>query len=333
MTNRLSSRALQAALLAALVAIPAVTGNFYYLHVATMIGVYWILIAGLTLLVGFTGVFSIGHVGLLAIGAYTLAICGDSFGWPPLLAMLLGSALCGLVGLLLGLPSLRLPGFYFAMLTLAFGMIVTELALAETWLTHGSVGFPAPNLPWPLDGHYGLYGLVTAVALGVTGMTWSIARSMWGRSLRAVREAEVAATAVGISVYRVKLTVFVFSGACAGLAGGLFAEAQSYITPDSFTVDLGMFFFVSIIIGGPGRLLGPFMGAAVLTAIPELVAPLAKYGTFFYGAILLLVVLLTPSGLGEFIERLLGSRRKAEPMLPMQPDLEKLRLALELGCR
>ncbi|MEA2743412.1 MAG: branched-chain amino acid transport system permease protein, partial [Acetobacteraceae bacterium] len=137
------------ALFAAL--LPYITGNLYYLHVATVIGVYWVLIATLNLLVGFTGQLSVGHVGLLAIGAYAFCLLAGGLGWNPFLALLAGGAICAVIGLLLGLPSLRLPGFYFAMATLAFGLIVSELALAEQWLTNGSVGMPAPSFPAPFD--------------------------------------------------------------------------------------------------------------------------------------------------------------------------------------
>ena len=127
-------------------ALPFITGNLYYLHVATVIGVYWVLIATLNLLVGFTGQLSVGHVGLLAIGAYAFCLLAGSQGWNPFFALLAGGAICALIGLILGLPSLRLPGFY------CHGHACvrpdrSELALAEQWLTNGSVGMPAPVSP------------------------------------------------------------------------------------------------------------------------------------------------------------------------------------------
>ncbi len=105
--------------------LPYITGNLYYLHVATVIGVYWVLIATLNLLVGFTGQLSVGDVGLLAIGAYAFCLLAGGQGWNPFVALFAGGAICAVIDLVLGLPSLRLPGFYFAMVTLAFGLIVT----------------------------------------------------------------------------------------------------------------------------------------------------------------------------------------------------------------
>ncbi len=309
--------------------LPYITGNLYYLHVATVIGVYWVLIATLNLLVGFTGQLSVGHVGLLAIGAYAFCLLAGGQGWNPFLALLTGGAICATIGLLLGLPSLRLPGFYFAMATLAFGLIVSELALAEQWLTNGSVGMPAPSFPPPFDTPWGFYWLVLGIAAFVTWMTANLARLMWGRAMVALRDSTVAAASVAVPIYLTKLLVFVFSGFTAGIAGGLYATSQSYITPDAFIVNLGIYFFVAIIIGGRGVIIGPFIGAAVLAAIPELVGPLAKYGTFFYGFILLIVVLLLPGGFGELITSLATRLRREPPVSSsIEPDLEALRVAI-----
>ena len=311
------------------VLLPYITGNLYYLHVATVIGVYWVLIATLNLLVGFTGQLSVGHVGLLAIGAYAFCLLAGGQDWNPFLALLAGGAICAFIGLLLGLPSLRLPGFYFAMATLAFGLIVSELALAEQWLTNGSVGMPAPSFPAPFDTPWGFYWLVLGIAAFITWMTANLARFMWGRAMVALRDSTVAASSVAVPIYFTKLMVFVFSGFTAGIAGGLYATSQSYITPDAFIVNLGIYFFVAIIIGGRGVIIGPFIGAAVLAAIPELVGPLAKYGTFFYGFILLVVVLVLPGGFGELISNLAARLRRETPVSTrIEPDLEALRIAI-----
>ena len=310
-------------------AFPWLAPNLYYLHVVTMIGVYWVLIATLNLLVGYTGQLSIGHVGLLAVGAYAFCLLVGSSGWNPFLAMLAGGALCALVGLLLGLPSLRLPGFYFAMVTLAFGLIVTELALAEQWLTNGSVGMAAPDFPPPFDTHEGFYWFVMGIAGTVTWLCWNLGRFMWGRAMIALRDSTVAAQSVAVPIYRTKLIVFVFSGFTAGIAGALYATSQSYITPDAFIVNLGVFFFVSIIIGGRGVIVGPFIGAAVLTALPELVGPLAKYASFFYGVVLLIVVLAMPGGVDEMLRSVSQRlRRNADVKTSIEPDLDKLRAAI-----
>lgn len=317
----------------ALVALPWWAGDLYQLHLASLIGAYWILIAGLNLVVGYAGQLSIGHVGLLAVGSYCFAILAGTHGVDPFLAVLACGIVGGLAGLLLGLPSLRLPGFYFAMATMAFALIVTELSLAEGNLTGGGTGLSVPSFPAPLNTPWGYYWFILGIAAVVTWLTWNISRLMWGRALVAIRDSEVAAASVGVRLFRLKLAVFVFSGVTAGIGGALFASLQSYITPDTFVFEIGLFFFVCIIIGGRGTILGPFVGTVILTALPELVAPLAKLGAFFYGVLLLIVVLLIPEGFGRVFAVL--AERFGEPHRSheVKPDLDRLRGALADGRR
>ena len=311
--------------------LPFWAGDQYQLHLAALIAVYWILIAGLNLVVGFTGQLSIGHVGLLSIGSYTFAILAGKMGVDPTLSVFISGLLGGLCGLALGLPSLRLPGFYFAMATMAFSMIVNEIVLAQVDLTGGGIGLPGPMFPKPFDSPIGFYYLVTAIALFVTWLTWNIARRMWGRAFISIRDNPVAAQAVGVPVFKAKLLAFVFSGITAGVSGAVFASLQSYITPDTFVFELSMFFFVCIIIGGRGSIIGPFLGTVVLTALPELVSPLAKLGNFFYGLLLLVVVLVVPEGIGRMFE-IISERLRPRTVHrePITPDLNRLAKALKV---
>ena len=311
--------------------LPFWAGDQYQLHLAALIAVYWILIAGLNLVVGFTGQLSIGHVGLLSIGSYTFAILAGKMGVDPTLSVFFSGLLGGLCGLALGLPSLRLPGFYFAMATMAFSMIVNEIVLAQVDLTGGGIGLPGPMFPKPFDSPIGFYYLVTAIALFVTWLTWNIARRMWGRAFISIRDNPVAAQAVGVPVFKAKLLAFVFSGITAGVSGAVFASLQSYITPDTFVFELSMFFFVCIIIGGRGSIIGPFLGTVVLTALPELVSPLAKLGNFFYGLLLLVVVLVVPEGIGRMFE-IISERLRPRTVHrePITPDLNRLAKALKV---
>ena len=312
-----------------LVSLPWWASDQYQLHLAALIAVYWILVAGLNLVVGFTGQLSIGHVGLLAIGAYAFAILAGRFEWSPWLALIACGAIGGVCGLLLGLPSLRLPGFYFAMATMAFALIVTELSLALSGVTGGGVGLAVPGFPAPFDTPVGYYFLLLAIAIFVTWLTWNVARFPWGKALVAIRDNEVAAESIGVPVFRMKLAVFVLSGITAGISGALFASLQSYITPDTFVFELGLFFFVCIIIGGRGSILGPLVGTAILTALPELVAPLAKLGNLFYGVLLLAVVLLVPEGIGRLFEIVIERfRPKHVSNGVLQPDTHRLAAAI-----
>lgn len=331
MTGATPSRTISLAVGVLLIAtLPFWAGDQYQLHMAALIAVYWIMIAGLNLVIGFTGQLSIGHVGLLSIGAYGFAILAGKGGMNPYLAVLASGGVGGLCGLLLGLPSLRLPGFYFAMATMAFALIVNELVMANPDLTGGGVGLPGPMFPAPFDTPVGFYYLVAILALLATWLTWNIARRMWGRAFISIRDNPVAAQAVGVPVLRAKLAAFIFSGVTAGVAGAVFASLQSYITPDTFVFELSLFFFVCIIIGGRGSLIGPFIGTAVLTALPEFVAPLAKLGNLFYGLLLLVVVLVVPEGIGRMFE-IIGERIRPRTVQgePVTPDLTRLARALK----
>jgi branched-chain amino acid transport system permease protein len=267
--------------------------------------IYWILVAGLNLVVGFAGQIAIGWVALLTVGAYTTAVLTAgtvTSAWDPYLA-LAASGLGGAVfGGIVGLPALRLRTFYFAMTTLGFATIVTQVALAWKSVTGGGIGTPGPVFPWPFDPGWGFYYFCFGLAALATWMTANIAASRFGRALVAIRDAEVAAEASGIAKPRLLMTVFLFSGALAGIAGGLFSSLQSYITPDAFTFDLSILFFIAILIGGRGSILGPLLGTVILTVLPELAAPLVVWSTFLYAALLLVIVLAVPGGIADLLD-------------------------------
>ena len=273
--------------------------------IVTRACIYWILIAGLNLVVGYAGQIAIGWVALLTLGAYTTAVTTAGTVMPelsPYLALVASAAIGGVFGVVVGLPALRLRTFYFAMTTLGFATIVTQIALAWKDVTGGGIGVAGPVFPWPFAPGWGFYYFCLGLAALCTWMTANIAASRFGRSLVAIRDAEVAAEACGVAKPALLLTVFVFSGALAGVAGGLFASLQSYITPDAFTFDLSVLFFIAILIGGRGSILGPLLGTILLTALPEFAAPLVAWSTFLYAALLLLIVLLIPGGIAEVLD-------------------------------
>ncbi len=274
----------------------------YWTAIATRAAIYWILVAGLNLVVGFAGQLAIGYVALLTLGAYTASVLVEKAGVSPFVAMAAAAIVGGLAGVIVGLPALRLRTFYFAMATLGFATIVTQIALAWTSVTGGGVGVPGPSLPPPLDGTAGFYVFCLALGAVCTWMTLNLAASRFGRSLVAIRDAEVAAEASGVAKPRLLLVTFMFSGALGGLAGALFATLQSYITPDAFTFDLSVLFFIAILIGGRGSVLGPMLATILLTVLPEFAAPLVAWSTFLYAALLLLIVLLLPGGFAGLLD-------------------------------
>jgi len=245
--------------------------------------------------------------------------------WPIPLAFAAAAAVGAVAGLFVGLPALRLRTFYFAMTTLGFATIVTQIALAWQSVTGGGIGVPGPLMPAPFDTALGFYLLCLALAAFCTWMTANIARSRFGRSLIAVRDADVAAEMAGISKPGLLGAVFLFSGATAGIAGGLFATLQSYISPEAFTFDLSVLFFIAILIGGRGSILGPLIATVILTWLPEIAAPLVVWSTFLYAALLLLIVLAVPGGIAAMLDfksrRPLASNRAVLPRPELLPEL------------
>ncbi|GJD65941.1 branched-chain amino acid ABC transporter ATP-binding protein/permease [Methylobacterium frigidaeris] len=281
-------------------------GNDYWTLIATRAAIYWILVSGLNLVVGFAGQLAIGYVALLLVGAYTTSVLAAGTVLPafPVVAALACAGIVGaLVGVIVGLPALRLRTFYFAMTTLGFATIVTQIALAWQDVTGGGIGITGPEMPAPFDSRLGFYGLCLAGAALCTWMTLNVAGSRYGRALVAVRDAEVAAEAVGISKPRLLVAVFLFAGCVAAIAGGLFASLQTYITPDAFTFDLSLLFFIAVLIGGRGSVLGPLIGTIVLTILPEVAAPLAAWSTFLYAVLLLVIVVALPGGIADLLDR------------------------------
>ena len=299
-------------------------GGGYWGVIATRACVYWVLVSGLNLVVGFAGQIAIGWVALLTLGAYTTSIltAGNVMpAFPPYLALAIAAVVGAIFGLIIGLPALRLRTFYFAITTLGFATIVTQVALAWQSVTGGGVGVPGPIFPEPFSSQWGFYYFCFGLAAICTWMTANVAASRFGRALTAIRDAEVAAEASGISKPALLRTVFLFSGTVAAVAGGLFAALQSYITPDAFTLDLSILFFIAILIGGRGSILGPLLGTILLTVLPEFAAPLVAWSTFLYAVLLLVIVLAIPGGIAEILD--FKNRRPLESdraIIP-RPDL------------
>ena len=307
------------------VTLPLFAGGYWGV-IATRACVYWVLAAGLNLVVGFAGQIAIGWVALLTVGAYTTSVLAAGNVMPPLhpyLALAIAGVVGAVCGVIVGLPALRLRTFYFAITTLGFATIVTQIVLAWASVTGGGVGVAGPIFPAPFDTQWGFYYFCFGLAAICTWMTANIAKSRFGRALTAIRDAEVAAEANGISKPGLLVIVFLFSGATAAIAGGLFASLQSYITPDAFTIDLSVLFFISILIGGRGSILGPLLGTILLTVLPEFAAPLVAWSTFLYAVLLLAIVLVMPGGIAELLD--FKSRRPLESnraIIP-RPDLLK----------
>ena len=310
------------------VTLPLWAGGYWGV-IATRACIYWVLVAGLNLLVGFAGQLAIGWVALLTLGAYITAVLSSGNVMPaldPYLALAIAGVAGAIFGVIVGLPALRLRTFYFAITTLGFATIVRQIALAWASVTGGGVGVPGPVFPEPFDSQWGFYYLCLIFAAVCTWMTINVASSRFGRALTAIRDAEVAAEASGIAKPKLLMVVFLFSGATAAIAGGLFSSLQSYITPDAFTTELSVLFFIGVLIGGRGSIIGPLFGTILLTVLPEFAAPLVAWSTFLYAVLLLAIVLTMPGGIAELID--FKNRRPLQTNRAIVPRPELLKQLL-----
>ncbi len=281
--------------------------NRYYLGVTIDIGIGIIMAVSLNLINGHTGQFSLGHAGFMAVGGFTAARLTLSFSSsiPPesptgvalfVGSMLLGGLVAALTGLAVGLPSLRLRGDYLAIVTLGFGEIIRVIfQTSETFgAATGLTGIPKhTTLFWTWS--------IAAVTVYVVGC---LVNSTYGRGFIAVHDDEVAASAMGISPTRYKVTAFVIGAFFAGVAGALYAHHKQVLKPDGFDFMKSIDFVVMVILGGMGRTAGVIIAAVLLTLLPEMLRSFAEYRMIAYSLLIIGLMLLRPQGLFVFNKQL-----------------------------
>ncbi len=303
---------------AVLLLAPLTSVNPYYLFLIQKIAIYAIVIIGLNLVVGFAHIASLGHVGLFAVGAYASALLTVDAHWPWLASVVAAALLASLLGLLLALSSLRLAHFYFAMVTLLFATTLRQLIIEWGGLTHGFTGVigipPIVLFGWTVQGTSFYYFVLALAALAFLGCR-NLAQGWVGRALLAIRLSEAAAKGSGISVVRLKVAVFIISAVLAGVAGSLYAHANSYISPDNFGLELAVVFFVAVILGGSATMFGPIIGAIILVVLPELLHFADRLRLAIYGIVLMAICWYAPLGIagsfGQFLRRTLNRPRRA----------------------
>jgi branched-chain amino acid transport system ATP-binding protein len=290
------------------------TANSYYVFIMATLALTAIVGVGLNVLLGLTGQVSFGHVGFYAIGAYTVAVLMLAAKWSFWLALPVAALLAGLVGALLALPALRVKGPYLAMVTIAFGFIVENLAVEWRGVTggqNGLMGTMQPSLGNAAMGERGIAIASLLVAGAATFLFWRLSRSRLGSAMRAVRDAEVAAESIGLNPVGIKTAAFVISAVLAGIAGAFFASLSGFVTPSTFAFSQSILFVLVVVIGGAGTVAGPLVGAAIVVLLPEVLAGLAEYRLLIFGALLLAVLLLAPDGVVGAVSRFFSRKRSA----------------------
>jgi len=309
------------ALLVALAVVPRFAGT-YWLDVLNRIGIAIIGALGLNILVGYTGQISIGHAAFLAVGAYSTAIFEVNAGLPFYLALPLAALLTSGFGLIFGIPSLRLKGLYLAIATLAAHFITTYGIIHWESMTKGVLGFmvpPATIFGLPLDSDARVFYLIYALVVPATFFAKNLFRTKVGRAFIAIRDRDVAASVMGVSLLRYKLLAFVVSSFYAGLAGGLMAHHSRILFPDAFTLLVAIDYLAMIIIGGMGSIIGSIFGAIFMTVLPEVLkltatsltgiypqafGAIASTRDIVFGLAVILFLMYEPQGLARIWVRL-----------------------------
>lgn len=293
---------------------------YYYAEILCLTGISIILAVSLNLITGFTGQFSIGHAGFMAVGAYSSVFLTVYYSQPveqwltslvgPTVAqalvffviILFGALVTALAGLLVGIPSLRLRGDYLAIVTLGFAEII-RIIILNIDRVGGATGFRGAVAPW--EGRatipqYANFVWIGGLAVVTIIVVHNIVRSDIGRALISIREDELAAEAMGVNTTRYKVLAFVISSAFAGIAGSLFGHYRQFLHTNDFQFIRSIEIIIMIVLGGMGSITGAVLGATVITILPELLRKLPgnliHYRLVIYSALLIIIMLTRPQG-------------------------------------
>ncbi len=287
--------------LAAVIAVlPLFLPNAFYYEVAIQAGLNAIVCVGLNLLIGYAGQISLGHAGFFGLGAYASAILTTRYGWPPLVALLAAALGVALLAFAIARPIMKLRGHYLAMGTLGFGIIISIILTQEVDLTGGPDGMPVAGFSmfgWQPAGETTWYWIVGGLLLLAVWLSLNLIESPVGRALRAVHGSEVAAQTVGVDVARLKAYVFVVSAVFASVAGSIYAHYAAFLTPGEAGFVHSIELVTMVVLGGLASIFGAVVGAAILTALPQLLTFLHDYEMLAFGAILMGVMIFMRRGL------------------------------------
>ncbi|WP_240376725.1 branched-chain amino acid ABC transporter permease [Bacillus piscicola] len=288
---------------------PFVITQSFLLSQATFTGIYVIVALGLGLLMGYAGQISLGQAAFYGVGAYATAVLTTSYGLSPWLGLLFSILIPALLAYVMGYTMARLSGYYLAMATLAFGIIIHGVLVEWRGVTLGASGlYGIPQIQlFGMSLSQGLpyYYFVWTFAIVAIVICLNIVHSHVGRALRSIHDSEIAASAMGVNTGKYKTQIFVLSAILAGVAGWLFAHMSYSISPGSFTLDASIMFLTMVVLGGSSSVWGAVFGTVLITVIRIIVHELGETVPFItsdfehvvYGLILILVIVFTPRGL------------------------------------
>ena len=292
------------------------TVSSYYLGLASKMLIFALFAMSLDLLVGYAGLFSLGHAAFFGVAAYTVGLLSLRAGVNAWLALPAGLVAAGLTGALFGLLALRARGSYFLMITLALGQVLWGIAFGWASLTGGDNGLPdipRPDLglPWSLAATTPFYYFVLLIVAAAAAVLGLIVRSPFGHALRGIRDSESRMSALGYNVWRYQYLAFVLGGLFAGLAGCLYVYQNGFVGPDYVFVTRSAEALLMVILGGAGTLVGPAIGAGLITLFENVVSAYTQRWLMMLGAVYVLVTLFAPRGIMGLVQDY--RRRKSGP--------------------
>jgi branched-chain amino acid transport system permease protein len=308
-------------LFAFLIVLPFVASP-YHLYIANIVGFAIIGAVGLNLLTGCTGQISLGHAAFIGVGGYTTAILITRLGVPFWFALFIGGGVAALVGLVIGIPSVRVKGLYLCIATLAAQFILEWVFVHWESVTRGirGINVPPPTLgPLVFDTERSFYAITLVMVVLSVGFARNLLRTKWGRAFIAIRDRDLAAEIMGINLFRHKLAAFALSSFFAGIAGGLWVSFMKVVTPEHFPFSRSIEYLAMIIVGGLGSVLGSIFGAIFMTLVPELLNVLSGFARHFvpgldqlfipmkeviFGSLIVLFLIFEPHGLAEIWHRI-----------------------------
>ena len=286
---------------AAAIALPLLLPPGYHRHILVLAGIFVLMALGFDLVLGYLGELSLGHAAFFGIGAYATALLTRNFGVPFPVDLVLAALCTGVFGLLIGAPSLRLKGPYFAIVTFGFAEILRLIVLNWTSVTRGPMGLPdIPHAhlgPIPIDGELGYYYLVlTLIGIAIL-VTRRLLNSTVGHAFLAIRENEELASAAGIPTFRFKLIAFVIGMMFTGAAGSVYARYVHFVDPTALSFYYTVTVVSMVIVGGQGSIAGTILGALVFTLLPEYLRVAERARLVIFGGLLMAAIVFMPEGL------------------------------------
>ncbi len=307
--------------------LPLFVHSEYYRQVIVTAYISAIAVYGLNIILGYTGLLTLGHAAFFGIGAYGVALLETRLGVPFWVALAAGCAAAVILGYLVGLVSLRTRGHYFAIFTAAIGVMISVIFTNWQELTGGNIGVlnippPAPIGPISFESSIAKYYLVLVALILAFAICARVRGSLFGRSLIAIAGNEDLARAVGIDVMRAKSAAFMLSTFLAGLAGGMYAIFIGFLGPDSTGLDVTFDMLLYLIVGGVGTLWGPLVGTLVLVVLGQFLQGIESFKFLIFGPMLVLLVIFFPSGIVGGLAKLRGRIGRPTPTaLTSEPPL------------